>query len=330
MLILPVGATLSSGSLEIRIGDMGDGTSSTVSWTVVFGKSGSQILRVEASGYDSDGNPCKVSGSVTVVVNEPPDFTISVSPSSLSIRQGESATASISIASVGGFSDPVSLTATGQPSGITVSFAPSTVTPPKGSSASSEISVKVESSVGTGSRSITISGRSGILSRSTILTVAVTPKPGPCLIATAVYDSELTSELSFLRAFRDNVVLSTFAGGSFMRLFDRWYYSFSPQLARLVSENQCLKSMVRVSLYPLLGALGGASGIHSAITLNSELTTVLAGLAAAAWVGLVYTFPSMILISTLASIRARRKQSRMRANSSHLKLGHVYSPESTT
>lgn len=314
MLILPEGASITSGSLEIRIGDMNDGTSSAVSWTVVFGRSGSQTLRVEASGLDSDGNPCKVSGSATVVVSEPPDFTISASPSSLSIRQGESAVASISIGSIGGFSDPVSLTAIGQPSGLTVTFTPSTVTPPRGSSASSEVSVRVDSSTGTGSYSIMITGRSGTLSHSTTLTITVTQKPGLCLIATAVYGSEWTPEVSLLRAFRDNIVLSTFAGSSFMQTFNAWYYSFSPYVANFIASEPTIKIITRIMLYPLLAILRVAVAMQTFLSFNQELSIIVSGLAASYLIGVVYCTPLAACIIAAAKHR-RIFRSRLKPSS---------------
>jgi hypothetical protein len=35
-------------------------------------------------------------------------------------------------------------------------------------------------------------------------------------------------EMQFLREFRDNTVYSTFAGSSFIIMFNGFYYSFSP------------------------------------------------------------------------------------------------------
>ncbi|MCI0559335.1 MAG: hypothetical protein MN733_12645, partial [Nitrososphaera sp.] len=63
-----------------------------------------------------------------------------------------------------------------------------------------------------------------------------TPPPSPeqpsgCLIATAAYGSELTSEVQYLRNFREQYVLSTASGSAFMNSFNSIYYSFSPQVA---------------------------------------------------------------------------------------------------
>jgi hypothetical protein len=126
-------------------------------------------------------------------------------------------------------------------------------------------------------------------------TSATTSKP--CIIATAAHESELAPEVQLLRNFRDNVVMSTSSGRSFMTLFNRWYYSFSPTVARAISENQLAKGIVKISLYPLVAALRVSSGVHSILRPNGELATVLTGVVAAALLGLVYVFPPMALLS---------------------------------
>jgi hypothetical protein len=129
------------------------------------------------------------------------------------------------------------------------------------------------------------------------------PPSGPCIIATAAHESELAPEVQLLRNFRDNIAMSTSSGRSFMTLFNRWYYSFSPSIAKAISENQLAKGIVRISLYPLVTALRVSTEVHSVLQLNGELATVLTGLVAASLLGLVYVFPLMALLSV-----ARRKK----------------------
>lgn len=70
VLILPKGATVTSGDDQGFIGNMNGGTSTTVSWTVMFEKNGTYTLQVHVSGYDSNGSPCTASQSTTIVVGE--------------------------------------------------------------------------------------------------------------------------------------------------------------------------------------------------------------------------------------------------------------------
>ena len=56
-----------------------------------------------------------------------PGFSLSASPSSISVVQGDSAASTITSTVTGGFSGVISLTATGQPAGVTVSFSPASI-----------------------------------------------------------------------------------------------------------------------------------------------------------------------------------------------------------
>jgi len=136
------------------------------------------------------------------------------------------------------------------------------------------------------------------------------PINAACIIATAACGSELAPEVQFLRSFRDDAVMSTESGRAFMNVFNKWYYSFSPQVASAISEDQILRNTVKASLYPLIGVLTISTGIQSALAFNPELATVMSGLVAAALVGLVYLLPPMFLISTPPPwrLRTRRKK----------------------
>ena len=78
---------------------------------------------------------------------------------------------------------------------------------------------------------------------------------GGCLIATAAFDSELSSQVQFLRELRDNTVLQTESGTSFMIGFNQFYYSFSPVIADYERENPAFKEVVKLTLTPLLTSL---------------------------------------------------------------------------
>ena len=78
---------------------------------------------------------------------------------------------------------------------------------------------------------------------------------GGCLIATAAFGSEMAPQVQFLRELRDNTVLQTTSGTTFMTGFNQFYYSFSPQIADYERENPVFKEMVKVSLTPLLTSL---------------------------------------------------------------------------
>jgi len=78
---------------------------------------------------------------------------------------------------------------------------------------------------------------------------------GGCLIATAAFGSEMAPQVQFLRELRDNIVLQTTSGTSFMTGFNQFYYSFSPYVADYERENPVFKEMVKVALTPMLTSL---------------------------------------------------------------------------
>jgi len=78
---------------------------------------------------------------------------------------------------------------------------------------------------------------------------------GGCLIATATYGSELAPQVQLLREIRDNTVLQTQSGTSFMTAFNQFYYSFSPAIADYERENTVFKETVKLTLTPLLASL---------------------------------------------------------------------------
>ena len=78
---------------------------------------------------------------------------------------------------------------------------------------------------------------------------------GGCLIATAAFGSELSPQVQFLREIRDNTVLQTESGSTFMTGFNQFYYSFSPAVADYERENPAFKEAVKITLTPLLTSL---------------------------------------------------------------------------
>ncbi len=78
---------------------------------------------------------------------------------------------------------------------------------------------------------------------------------GGCLIATAAYGSEMAPQVQFLREIRDNKVMSTESGASFMAGFNQFYNSFSPVIADYERENPLFKEAVKLGLTPLVSSL---------------------------------------------------------------------------
>jgi hypothetical protein len=78
---------------------------------------------------------------------------------------------------------------------------------------------------------------------------------GGCLIATATYGSEMSTEVQQLRELRDNQLLNTESGTAFMGMFNDVYYSFSPTIADMERENSYFKEAVKLAITPMISSL---------------------------------------------------------------------------
>jgi trimeric autotransporter adhesin len=111
------------------------------------------------------------------VAQSNPDFTLSCSPSNLSIEQGSSGGSSCTVASQNGFASAVSLDCTGLPAGATCAYSPNPVTPPADGSVGSSLTVAVGSGVPVSTYSFEARGIGGGLTRTFNMTLNVTSPP---------------------------------------------------------------------------------------------------------------------------------------------------------
>lgn len=125
-----------------------------------------------------------------------------------------------------------------------------------------------------------------------------------CLIATAAFGSELAPQVQQMRLFRDGIALKTFAGSSFMSVFNAWYYSFSPSVASYERQAPWLQSAVRSLIQPLLGILAVSTSVHDSLAFSSELGILAAGVTASSLVGLLYFAP----LGAALGIASRKRQ----------------------
>ncbi len=97
-------------------------------------------------------------------------FSISASPSSRSLAQGQSGSAVVTTAITGGFKSAITLSATGQPSGVTIGFSPTSIT----GAGSSTMSIAAGSTVAAGTYTITVKGAYGSTTSTTTFALTVT------------------------------------------------------------------------------------------------------------------------------------------------------------
>jgi len=127
-------------------------------------------------------------------------------------------------------------------------------------------------------------------------TVTTTTSPSrACIIAQAAYGSDLAPDVQLLRTCRDQKLLSTFAGSQFMQIFNRFYYSFSPQMAGVVASNPLLADVTRILLAPLIQILK-----ITMLLPRTEIEITACGLLAAALIGATYLTPPVVMLRAFA------------------------------
>ena len=115
---------------------------------------------------------------------------------------------------------------------------------------------------------------------------------GGCLIATATFGSELAPQVQQLRELRDNTILQTESGVSFMTGFNQFYYSFSPIVADLERESPIFKEAVKLTLTPMLSSLS----LLNYVDIDSEQEMLGYGISLIILnAGMYFVAPAMII-----------------------------------
>jgi subtilase family serine protease len=191
----------SSGTSTISVTDVG-GFSGSVTLaasglpsgvTATFGTNpttGTSVLTLTASATATTGTStvtitgtsgsltATTSISLTVSSTTSPAFSVSASPTSVTVTQGASGTSTITVASTGGFDSATTLSASGLPSGVTATFSTNPVTPPANGSATSVLTLTASASATVGTATVTITGTSGSTSHSATISLTVNASSG--------------------------------------------------------------------------------------------------------------------------------------------------------
>jgi subtilase family serine protease len=124
------------------------------------------------TGYDLVTGWGSPKPALITALSGPPvaGFSLSASPSSVTILRGNSGSSTITSTVSGGFNSAVALTASGQPTGVTVGFSPTSIT----GTGSSTMSITVASATTPGTYPITVTGTSGSTVHTTTVTLTVT------------------------------------------------------------------------------------------------------------------------------------------------------------
>ena len=195
------------GFLNPAIYSIGTGSSYSSDFhDITSGASGSYPA---VTGYDlvtgwGSPNGINLIGALTSISSSP-NFTLSSSPTSVSVAQGNTGTSTITSTVSGGFNSAVGLSAAGQPTGVTVSFNPPSIAAP--GSGASTMTMAVASTVAAGSYTITVTGTGGGVTHTATVALTVT--------APAFTIAASPSSLSVVQGSKGTSTITTTVSGGF-------------------------------------------------------------------------------------------------------------------
>jgi len=168
-----------SGSVNLAVTGLPTGATPSFSQTPIAVPGSSTLTVTMGSGSSASSQTLTVTGtsgslthSATATLNvTAPDFTISATPGTTSVAPGGTATYTVNVAALNGFTGAVSLAVTaGSPSGASPTFSPTSIT----MSGSSTLTITTTTGTPLGGATITIMGTSGSLTHSANVLLNVT------------------------------------------------------------------------------------------------------------------------------------------------------------
>lgn len=184
----PAGVTATAAPASIPAGI----TSSTITVGAAASTTpGGYTLTVRATGPGVAEKTAQIGLTVTAAQG----FTMAVAPTTLSVQQGTSGTATVTLTRAGGFAGGVGLTATGLPAGVTAVFDPQSVT-----ATSSTLTLTAATTAAVGPSTVTIRGAAPPLAEQTAtLTLNVSAAPA----ANTAWDFCSPADMPLWFAFQD-------------------------------------------------------------------------------------------------------------------------------
>ena len=167
--------------------------------------------------------------SLTVNATATPNFSLSASPSSLTVKQGTSGSSTISVTPSGGFTGSVTLSNSALPSGVTASFGTNPAT------SSSVLTFTASSTATTGTSTITITGTSGTLSHTTTISLTISSASATQLIVNPGFETGTASPWSLTAGVLNNSTAEPAHSGSWDAWLDGYGTNHTDSAAQTVS-----------------------------------------------------------------------------------------------
>lgn len=121
--------------------------------------------------------------SLTVSATATPNFSLSASPASLTVKQGTSGTSTITETPSGGFTGSVTLSASGLPAGVTAAFGTNPTT------STSVVTFTASATATVGTSTVTITGTSGSLTHTTTISLTISSAAATQLIGNPGFEN---------------------------------------------------------------------------------------------------------------------------------------------
>ena len=163
--------SLSASGLPSGVSASFNPATATTSSTLTLTASASAAIGTATVTVTGKSGSLTQQTKVTLTVNPSGSFTLSASPNSLTIVQGNKNTSNITVNPLNGFNGAVSLSASGLPNGVTASFNPAST------SSTSTLTLTASGTATAGTVTVTVTGTSAGLTASTTISLTVTATP---------------------------------------------------------------------------------------------------------------------------------------------------------
>jgi|SwirhisoilCB2_FD_contig_121_559921_length_2794_multi_4_in_0_out_0_1 hypothetical protein len=167
--------------------------------------------------------------SLTVNAAATPNFSLSASPASLTVKQGTSGTSTITETPSGGFTGSVTLSASGLPSGVTATFGTNPTT------STSVVTFTASSTATTGAATVTITGTSGTLTHTTTISLTISSAAATQLIVNPGFETGTATPWSLTAGVLNNSTAEPAHTGSWDAWLDGYGTTHTDSAAQTIS-----------------------------------------------------------------------------------------------